>query len=145
MVAPQKINGSSDDDTVELLHDVRSQPNADPEVVATLLLSIEQATSNESPNDDSASSTKTSSTAYDCTSYAAVLSPDTAAKFVPVETTKGTSTVEYDTSFPPLEGSEKPSINVINSTYDHLVPRRRYGSRHHDEKYRSSKDETPEG
>ena len=32
-----------------------------------------------------------------------------------IETTKGTSTVEHDTSFPPLEGSEKPSINVINS------------------------------
>ena len=29
--------------------------------------------------------------------------------------------------------------------YDHLVPRRRYGSRYHDEEYRSSEDEAPEG
>ena len=39
----EKHNGSNDDDAVELLHDVRLQPNAIPEVVSMVLQSIELA------------------------------------------------------------------------------------------------------
>ena len=94
MVALQKhTNGSSNDDVVELLHDVRYQPNADPEAISMLLQSIELATATSIKNpSNSVSRSKTISTAS--VSYAAVLAPATAAKSVPVDETKGASIVE---------------------------------------------------
>ena len=89
----EKHNGSNDDDAVELLRDVRLQPNAIPEVVSMVLQSIELATSKKSLS-NSSSSTTTRSTAP--SSYAAVVAPATAAKIVPIEKAKRTSTEEYD-------------------------------------------------
>ena len=122
MVALQQndsnVPSTKDPDLIALIADVRSQPNAEPELIAFLLNSIERSNLTRSPVMPASSAKGDSTASSSSLSYAAVLSPSAQVYVAPVDDKNKPSTVEYDRNFPPLEGTDKPSIVINNSTIE---------------------------